>query len=444
MPSRERVHWMRPAELAWRTRGSLRNGDGGTALRRITHGKTTAAGLRVRGQHTLILLEPALVGELLVDHARTSTKGPGLQLTRPLLGNGLLTSEGEDHRRARRLVAPAFSPRRLAGYVDIFGERTAAHVNRFHDGETVDMYDQMGALTLDIVGQSLLGLDLTSDTSGIRTALEAGLTRFAQIGFPLSPRRAAALANDESLPELEAVHRVVDSIINSREGSVSTDRDDVVSALLAATEGPEGLTKEEVHDNVVTLLMAGHETTANALSWTFHLLGQHPDAEKTLHQELKSLEGRPPTMDDLPRLTYTRAVVSEAIRLYPPAWVMGRTITQDADFGPWHVPAGSTVAASPLLMQHDARWFPDPERFDPRRWLDGRRDAVPRFAYLPFGSGPRSCIGEQFAWAEAMTVLATVAARWTARTVSGHTVVPQFRVTLRPGNGVPMRLTARG
>jgi cytochrome P450 len=217
----------------------------------------------------------------------------------------------------------------------------------------------------------------------------------------------------------------------------------VISALLAASAESDGLSAAEVHDHVVTLLMAGHETTANALSWTLYLLSQNPAAERLLHEEVDGLSGCTVTVDDLPHLAYTRSVVSEAIRLYPPAWIVGRTIARDLEFGAWHVPEGSTVAVSPLLLHHDARWFPSPETFDPMRWIDDRRTAVPRYAYLPFGSGPRACIGEQFAWAEATTALAVIASGWSARTKAGHTVLPQYRVTLRPGNGVPMTLRAR-
>jgi cytochrome P450 len=447
MGSTQADHWMGSARVLLRTGLALRHGDAGTAIRRLARGADTAVGLRIRGQRTLILLDPTLAGQLLVDHAAVTTKGPGIQLTRPLLGDGLLTSEGENHRRARRLVAPAFSPRRLGGYVDTFAERTEAHIKDWRDGDLLQMREQMGALTLDIVGQSLLGIDLTSDTTGIRSALETGLTRFAQSGFAFGPsgvtRRSRPEDDAQTLAELDSVHRVVDGIIDSRRDNISDDRGDVVSALLSASLAPDGLSPYEVHDHVVTLLVAGHETTANALSWTLHLLGQDPDVEQRLHEEIDGLAGRLPTFDDLPNLPYTRAVITEAIRLYPPAWIVGRTLTTDLVFGGWHVPAGSTVAVSALLMHHDPRWFPDPETFDPQRWLDERRYDVPRYAYLPFGSGPRACIGEQFAWAEATTVLAVIAARWTVRTEPGHTVTPQYAVTLRPGTGLPMRLTAR-
>jgi cytochrome P450 len=215
-----------------------------------------------------------------------------------------------------------------------------------------------------------------------------------------------------------------------------------VSALLAESALPGGLTAREVHDHALTLLLAGHETTASALTWTLYLLGRHPGAQERLRAEVSALDGRPPTSGTLPSLSYTRAVISEAIRLYPPAWIIGRTVTADLDLAGWHLPAGSVAAVSPLLLHHDPRWFPDPEAFDPGRWLDNRRRAVPRHAYLPFGTGPRACIGERFAWAEATTVLATLAQSWSFRADPGFEAAPSYRVTLRPAGELPMTLHA--
>ena len=414
-------------------------------LRSIARGYPPAVGARFRGQHLLLLLDPALVGQLLIEHAGQTVKSPGLERMNHLLGNGLLTSEGTDHRRARRLVAPAFSPRRLAGYVDQFAERTAAHVAHWTDGSVVDMHAEMATLTTDVVGATLLGIDLGENTGGIRSAVEAALAHFAATRPDFNRPTNTTATPDEIGVDTEAladVHRLVDEIIEQRRANPSDDRGDVVSALLAAAREPDGLTAAEVHDNVVTLLMAGHETTATALSWTLHLLGEHPEVQSRLHAELDGLTG-PPTGEDLPKLTYTRAVVTEAMRRYPPVWMIGRTLAEPLDVGGWRPPAGSIVAVSPLLMHHDPRWFPEPETFDPDRWLDERRAAVPRHAYLPFGTGPRSCVGEQFAWAEAVTALAVIASRWTATTTPGHVVRPQYRITMRPGNGIPMRLRAR-
>jgi cytochrome P450 len=362
------------------------------------------------------------------------------------LGDGLLTAEGADHRRARRLIAPAFAPRRLAGYVDQFAARAAARVATWHDGDDVDMHREMATLTLDIVGHTLLGIDLTDRASGIGEAVEAALEHFAATLPGLGDRRGRTATPEEvgvDTSALAALHGLVDEIIAQRKENSSQDRGDVVSALSTAALEPDGLSPAEVHDNVITLMMAGHETTASALAWTMYLLGDHDEAQRRLHAELDELGGRLPTSDDLPRLAYTRAVVSESLRLYPPAWMVGRSLSENIDIGGWHVPAGSTIAISPLVMQRDPRWFPDPDTFDPQRWLDARKDDVPRHAYLPFGTGPRSCVGEQFAWAEAVTVLAVLASRFTARIEPGHVVRPQYRLTMRPGNGIPMRLTAR-
>jgi cytochrome P450 len=438
--------WIGPARMLLLSRKVRRSQDIGALLRSVVRGDPNAVGVRIRGQHLLLLVDPALVGELLIEHAGQTVKSPGLERTRHLLGDGLLTSEGSDHRRARRLVAPAFSPRRLTGYVDLFAERTAAHVATWAGGTTVDMHHEMATLTLDMVGHTLLGIDLRGRAPGIRSALEATLAHFAATRQgPGARRRTGPTPADIGMDTaaLDAVHALVDDIIEQRRASPSEDRGDVVSALLAATLEPDGLTDAEVHDHVLTLLMAGHETTANALSWTLHLLGSHPGAQARLHAELATLGDRLPTSADLPGLTYTRAVISEAMRIYPPAWMIGRTLSTDLDLGGWHVPAGSVVAVSPLLMHHDARWFPAPDTFDPDRWLDARRDGVPRHAYLPFGTGPRSCIGEQFAWAEAVTALAVIASRWSAQTDPGHVVRPQYRIVLRPGNGIPMTLRER-
>ncbi len=418
--------WIGRPRLLLRSRAGRRTGDMGRVLRDLARGADTGVGVRLgNGRRMLLLLDPALVGELFRERAGEVTKGPGVQVTRPLLGDGLLTTEGDVHRRARRLVAPAFSPRRLTGYVEQFA--ASASAVEWSDGQQVDLHAEMASLTLDIVGRTLLGVDL-ADARGMRATLEGALTSFgAGAGPGMFGRRGAAPRRDPAATA--EIHRVVDEIIDGRREHRSADRGDVVSALLDAADEPDGLTAAEVHDNVITLMMAGHETTANALSWTFHLLGDRPDVVERIRSEGEA---------------YTRAVVTEAMRLYPPAWIMARTPSVDMTLGGWEVPAGATVAASPLLMHHDARWFPEPERFDPDRWLDARRDAVPRFAYLPFGTGPRACVGEQFAWAEATTVLAGLLDRWSASPDPAHVVRPEYRVTMRPGGGLPMTLHARG
>ena len=449
--------WKGAAWVAWRTRRARRAGDVGGVVRSVARGSRSAVAIRVGRQRILLLLDPALVGQLLVDHAAVTTKGPGVQLTRQMLGNGLLTSEGKPHDRARRLIAPAFSPRRLAGYTESFAERTRARTNGWRDAETLDMHDEMACLTLDIVGQTLLGIDLTDSAGQIRGSLEAALERFGEVGGGslligaagrrrgLGRRGLRGPSTVDTPHAAEAdVHRVVDEVIEEhRRHPPSDDRGDVVSALLSDGQVRAGMTDREIHDHVITLIMAGHETTANALTWALFLIGRRPDIQARLHDEVDRLPAAGPDFARLADLPFTRAVISEVMRMYPPAWVLGRTLVAPLDFAGWHAPAGTLVGVSPLLLHHDPRWFDRPEEFDPDRWLDGRQKSLPRNAYLPFGTGPRACIGEQFAWAEAVTVLAVIASRWTIRTPPDLAPAAQYRVTLRPSGPVSLTITAR-
>ncbi len=444
---RERANtWLGPARLLLRVRSLHPARDPGRTIQALARGVDGAVGVRLGGQRAILLVDPDLVRELFVDHAGQTMKGPGLQSTRPLLGDGLLTSEGEHHRRARRLVAPAFSPRRLADYTRIMADCARLHSEEWQAGETADMHRRLAELTLDIVGRTLFGGDLRAAAPGVRDALETALAAFDQQNAAGGRRRRVPSGLGERalalMSEGQPLRVLIDSIIaEHREALV--DSGDIVSALVSAT-GEDGstLSDQEIRDEVVTLLMAGHETTANALTWTLHLLGEHPEVAERLRSELATELGDAlPTFDVLPRLTYTRAVVTESMRLYPPAWIIGRTVTESFALGDWQVPAGALVGVSPYVQHRRAEWFPEPLRFDPERWLDARRTAVPKHAYLPFGLGPRSCIGEQFAWTEAITVLAVLAPRWSARTVPSHVVAAEYRVTMRPRGGMPMELT---
>jgi len=453
-----RTHpWRGPAWVAWRTRNARRAGDVGDVVRSIARGADTAVGIRVGRQRILLPLDPALVGRLLVEHAAETTKGPGVQLTRQMLGNGLLTSEGAPHDRARKLIAPAFSPRRLADYTDAFGDRTQARTSGWHDAEILDIHDEMAALTLDIVGRTLLGIDLADRAPAIRGSLESALERFGEVGggslLNRTPGRRFALVGHaahrrrsavrEPRPAEAEVHAVVDEVIGQRREHPCDDGRDLVSALLSDGQVRAGMSDQDIHDHVITLIMAGHETSANALTWALFLLGRHPRVQEQLHIEVDRLPPGGPTFARLPELPFTRAVIAEAMRLYPPAWLLGRTLLAPLQFAGWHAPAGTLVAVSPMLLHRDPRWFADPDNFDPDRWLDDRRLAVPRYAFLPFGTGPRACIGEQFAWAEAVTVLAVIASRWDVHTSPELNQTPHYRVTLRPSGAVPLRVSAR-
>ncbi len=445
---------MGPVRVAWRTRAARRAADAGGVVRAIAANGGSAVGVRIGRRRILLLRDPDLVGRLLVEHAALTTKGPGVQLTRQMLGNGLLTSEGTPHDRARRLIAPAFAPRRLARYTSGFAELAAARADRWPDGGTLDMHDEMASLTLEIVGRTLLGIDLADRAPTIRASLESALERFGALGggslLSGGPARRVRFGGRSSgspvgtpARSVESdVHRIVDEVLAERRAHPSGDRGDLVSALLSDDAVRAGMDDREIHDHVITLIMAGHETTANALTWALFLLGRHGDVQERVRAEVSRIAVTGPAFDELPGLRLTRAVIAEAMRLYPPAWVLGRTIVAPLEFDGWHAPAGTLVGVSPLLLHHDPRWFPDPETFDPDRWLDDRRSAVPRHAFLPFGTGPRACIGEQFAWAEAVTVLAVIAARWRIHADPALTPSPQYRVTMRPAGAVPLTVSS--
>ena len=447
--------WLGPVRVAWRTRAPRRRGDPAGVVRALAHGGGGAVGVRIGRRHILLLRDPELVGQLLVEHAGLTSKGPGVRLTRQMLGNGLLTSEGAPHDRARRLIAPAFSPRRLAGYTTAFAELAAAREDGWPGDATLDIHDEMASLTLEIVGRTLLGIDLADRGPVIRASLESALERFGALGggsllgggparrIRFGGRSSGARMGGAAGPIEAEVHRIVDEVITERRAHPTDDRGDVVSALLSDGAVRAGMDDAEIHDHVITLIMAGHETTANALTWALFLLGRHGDAQDRLRDEVSRLGTAAPTFDRLTELPFARAVVAEAMRLYPPAWILGRTIVAPLDFDGWQAPAGTLVGVSPLLLHHDPRWFPDAETFDPDRWLDDRRRAVPRHAFLPFGTGPRACIGEQFAWTEAVTVLAVLIARRRIWAEPALSPAPQFRLTMRPAGVVPLRV-ARG
>ena len=404
------------------------------------------------GPQTIFLLShPEHVRDVLVTHHARFRKGRALQRAKRLLGEGLLTSEGEFWRRQRRLAQPAFHRQRVSGYGRVMGEYAAQASARWREGQALDAADEMTRLTLAIVGKTLFDADVESDADEVGAALGEVMSLFGYLMLPFSellekvpllpPRRRFERAR----ARLDAV---IYRIIEERRRS-GADRGDLLSTLLHAVdeEGDRrGMTNEQLRDEVRTIFLAGHETTANALAWTWYLLAQNPEAEARLHAELdRALEGaRAATAEDLPALPYTEMVVAETMRLYPPAWALGRLALEEHEVGGYLIPRGALVLVSQYVMHRDARFFPDPERFDPERFKPEAKAARPQFTYFPFGGGPRRCIGEGFAWTEAAVVLATLARRWRLRLRPGQRVETQPRITLRPGKGgVPVRVEGR-
>ena len=393
--------------------------------------------------------DPDLIRSVLVTRADAYHKGRALERARRLLGQGLLTSEGALHLRQRRLMQPAFHRERIAGYGETMVRYAGRAAERWKAGETIDVHKEMVALTLAIVGKTLFDADVEEEADEIGKALTEALELFQRLlmvpygefleklPIPSTLRfRSARRRLDATIARLIAERRR-----NPR------DRKDLLALLLLAqdTEGDGGgMTDTQLRDEAMTIFLAGHETTANAMAWTWHLLSQNPEAEGRLHGELdRVLEGRAPGVADLPRLRYTEMVLSESMRLFPPAWILGRRAIVDHELGGYRIPAGSIVLLSQWITHRDARYFPDPLRFDPQRFTAEAQAARPRFSYFPFGGGPRVCIGEGFAWMEGVLVLATIARRWRFLPVDGIPVTPAAMITLRPKSGLPMRIEAR-
>jgi cytochrome P450 len=399
-------------------------------------------------QPVYLLSHPDDIKDVFITHNRSFVKGRGLQRAKRLLGEGLLTSEGEFHTRQRRLAQPAFHRQRIASYAATMVECAAVARDRWHDGATLDISAEMMRLTLAVVGKTLFGADVESEADDIGRALSEVMALFEIATLPF-----AELLEKLPLPATRRFNRArarldrtVLRLIAERRAS-GQDTGDLLSMLLLAQdeEGDGGgMTDEQLRDECMTLLLAGHETTSNALTWTWYLLSQHPEVEAKLHDEIDSaLGGRVPTFEDLRRLPYTERVLAESMRLYSPAWVVGRRAIVDVPIAGYVVPANSIVLVSQYVVHRDPRWFEDPLRFDPDRWTPEAKAALPRFAYFPFGGGARQCIGEQFAWTEGILLLATLAQMWRARLVAGHPVALQPLITLRPKHGMRMTLSRR-
>ncbi|MFE5332650.1 cytochrome P450 [Embleya sp. NPDC056575] len=407
---------------------------------------------RTRGEVVWFVNRPDLVRHILKDNYTAWTKAgtPDDFMLTPLLGKGLLTSDGPAWERQRRLCAPAFRPRRVEEFdtlmTDAAVDLADAWERAAEEGRTIRVDHDFTALTLRIVADALLGADLAAAGRGFGRAVD-DINRFighfdGEPGTPTVADADLALLRRRYTAAQTFLARVVGMLVASRRYTgPPTDRPaDLLDAMLGARDAHgDALSDRELHDQVLTMVMAGHETTAKALSWTVHLLDRHPEAAAAVRAELAEvLAGRPPRAADLPRLELTRRCLEEAIRLYPPVWLISRRAAADDVLGGRHVPEGTLVCISPwTLHRHPAVWE-DPELFRPERFTTTARAARPAHAYVPFGGGPRVCIGQSFALTEAVLVLATVLQRLELRGVAGHPVVPEALVTLRPRDGLLM------
>src|SRR5712692_10503527 len=398
---------------------------------------------RLWRQDVFLAKHPDLIRDVLVTNQHDYAKGAGLQWAKRFLGEGLLTSEGELHTRQRRLAQPAFHRQRIGSYAAVMADYAARSGEGRREGALFDMHAEMMALTLAVAAKTLCDADVGSEAAVIGEALTDVLSLFPRFVLPF-----AGLLHRLPLPATRRFERararldgVVYRMIEDRRRS-GEDRGDLLSMLLMARdeEGDGGrMSDAQLRDEVMTLFLAGHETTANALSWTWYLLARNPEAEARLHEEIDTvLGGRRPVFEDLPRLRYAEMVLAESMRLYPPAWGLGRRSLRDQVLGGIAIPVDALVLMSPYLVQRDPRFFPEPLRFDPTRFTPEAKASRPKFAYFPFGGGARQCIGEPFAWMEGVLILSTIAQGWRLRLLPGHRVEPQALITLRPRYGMRM------
>ncbi|WP_157506790.1 cytochrome P450 [Ktedonobacter racemifer] len=393
------------------------------------------------------LNHPDDIRELLVVQHENFRKGEGVMILERMLGKGLITNDGAAHKQQRRLVQPAFHRRRIASYAQAMVEAAQQQAHAWQDGATVDMSQEMMQLTLVIVGKTLFNTDVGEEANTVQAALVTAMEAFRKLG--LSP--VGELVERLPLPiharlrrARERLDKVVYRIIDEHRQQ-GIDQGDLLSMLLMARD-EEGnvMNDQQLRDEVMTLFLAGHETTSNALTWTWYLLAQHPEVREKVQQEVDTvLAGRTATIEDLPRLTYTEQVLMESMRLCPPVWAIDRRVTRDTTLRGISLPKWSRVVMSQYVVHHDPRFYPEPEKFDPERWTPEAQATRPKFAYFPFGGGPRLCIGEAFAWTESILLLATLSQHWEARLAPGARVKFQPAVTLRPQYGIKMTLHKR-
>jgi cytochrome P450 len=425
-------------------------------------------------QHVYLLNNPQYIEDILIRNYRTFIKSRGLQVSKRLLGEGLVTSEGEYHDRQRRIIQPAFHPNLIKKYGDIMTSFAVSMSQRWEDGITLDIHKEMINVTSAIISKAVLGSNIKSEQNGaVGDSLLICAEYFNRLLMPFGELV-------EKIPILpinkgfQSAKKKLDSIVYNmikehRESeSKNVSNTDLLYTLLQAQDTEVGIgrmTDSQLRDEVMTIFLAGHETTANALTWTFYLLSQYPTIEARLYEELFTVLGngngddscscsdssssnnkiktRIPTIEDVPKLEYTEKVFRESMRMYPPAWTIGRQAVNDYKVDKYVIPAGSIILMSQYVMHHDPRYFPDPDVFYPDRWTRETKLHLPRFSYFPFGGGIRGCIGEPFAWMEGILLIATICLQWKMYHDASHKVELKPLITLRPKYGMRMRLERR-
>lgn len=396
---------------------------------------------RVANVTTYLVNHPDYIESVLSTNSRNFIKGRLEQASRYIWGDGLLTSEGSVWQRQRRMTAPAFHRDRIEAYGDVIVAYAERVLDSWRIGETRDLHTEMKRLTLEIIAKTLFDADVANDAKDVGAALTVAWEEFSarlSTGM-LIPVNLPTPGNLRLRNAIRRLDKIVDRVIAQRKND-GRSASDLLSMLLRATDDDGSrLTDEQLRDEVKTLFVAGHETTALVLTWTCYLLSQHPQVEQKLRGELQQVLGsRHPTVAEIPRLRYTEMVIKESMRLFPVVWALPRVALNDCEIGGYHVPAGTSVTVSQWVTHRDARYFENPKEFQPERWSDDRARSLPKFAYFPFGGGPRHCLGHVMAMMEAILLLAAIVPRFRLTLVSNQTVKLCPSITLYPKTGMQM------
>jgi len=396
----------------------------------------------------VLLNHPDLIKEVLTTQHRNFVKGRPLEMAKELLGEGLLTSEGDFHKRQSRLIQPAFHRSMIESYVPALTKCVTQLMDSWKENMTVDVKEEMTNMSIAIAGKTLFGSDTQQEAEEINQALDTATSLFGRIPLPFSefllklPLPGTLRFNKAKARLDKTIYRMIDERRRNK-----VEKGDLLSLLIGSQdeESDEGrMSDQQVRDEAITLFLTAFDTTSTALTWTWYLLSQNPEAEDELHEELdRVLNGRLPTVHDIAQLKFTKMVFGESMRLYPPSYVIPRQAVEDFPIDKYIIPGGSIILLSPYLIHHDPRFHPDPEKFDPHAWDDHSHGMNSKYEYFPFSRGPRSCIGEPFAWMQGILVLATIAQFWHMKLVPGHPVELLPLINLRPKHGMMMTLHRR-
>lgn len=405
-----------------------------------THGDV--ARFQLGPMRVIVLRRPEHIQHVLQRHHRRYDKSSwGYKVMRQVFGNGLLTSEGSHWKRQRRIVQPTFHRRYVEGFATAIDDEATGMLERWRGRGSIAAHDEMTEATLRIVVRTLFGMDLDANIAELSASLDGMVTALRdRIVHARLPWSVPTPRNRRQRRHIDAIETIIARLIAKRRHAGLGD--DLLSMLMAAqSDSGESMNDEQLSDEVLTLFLAGHDTTANTLAWTWFLLSRHPMVAERLRAEVDEvLTDEPVTLEQLGRLQYTGAVIAEVLRLYPPAWVVPRRALEDDELGGCQIRAGDNVAAMPFLVHRHPAYWPNPEGFDPGRFLDGPPTGDARFSYIPFGAGPRLCVGKALAEMEAKIVVARVAQRTRLDLVGGQTVAPRAAITLKPSTPLHMRL----